>query len=134
MPPKCSKKWMRCRLAELLRLEVLSPGEVLLRVDNVSKVIALTTDGQLGIFPGHTTMLAETVDGPLIYATENAPEQTLSFAGGILKVSGSSVVIFSGGFYEESQEEQEGVDLEQLEQEQQFSRLTTELTRRFNLS
>lgn len=120
-------------MAELMTLEVLSPGKTLLRVDNVKKVIALTENGQLGIFPGHTLMLAETVDGPLKYETPQG-EETTSLSGGILKVSGSSIVIFSGGFFGEQDGDLPDFDLEEVEAEEEFSRLTTELSRRLKLA
>ncbi|MEE4194177.1 MAG: hypothetical protein V2J07_03160 [Anaerolineae bacterium] len=119
-------------MTDLLTLEVLSPGKVLLRVDNIKKIIALAEDGQIGIFPGHTLLLAETVDGPLRYETE-AGEETISLSGGILKVSGSTVVIFSGGFYDEMADQPFPFDLEKIEAEQEFSRLTKELSRRLKL-
>lgn len=115
-----------------MTVEVLSPGGTLLRVGEVSKLIALLEDGQIGIFPGHTVMLAETVDGPLTYTIENEEEQIVSLSGGILKVSGSSVVIFSGGFFD--QQENAGKELILDEKEQDFSRLSAELTRMLNLS
>lgn len=120
-------------MSKQMTLEVLSPGSVLLRVDNIIKVIAQAEDGQLGIFPGHTLMLAETVDGPLTYATAKG-EETISLSGGILKVSGNHIVIFSGGFFDLVEGELPQFDLEEIEAEQEFSRLTTELTRRLKLA
>ena len=119
-------------MTELMTLEVLSPGGILLRVGKVRKIIALLEDGQIGVFPGHTVMLAETVDGPLTYTTESGEEQKVSLAGGILKVSGTSAVIFSGGFFDQPEGESADINLDNGEQE--FSRLTTELTRRLKLS
>lgn len=116
-------------MAKLMTLEVLSPGSVILRVDKVKKVIAQAEDGQFGIFPGHTLMLAETVDGPLTYSTADG-EETISLSGGILKVSGSSVVIFSGGFFDQLEGEFPQVDLAEMDTQEEFSRLTTELIRR----
>lgn len=120
-------------MAKLMLLEVLSPGAVILRVDNVKKIIAQAEDGQIGIFPGHTLMLAETVDGPLTYETADGTE-TISLSGGILKVSGSSVVIFSGGFYDLLEGDQPTLNLDEVEAESEYSRLTTELAYRLKLS
>jgi F0F1-type ATP synthase epsilon subunit len=114
-------------------LEVLSPGTVILRVDKVKKVIAHTEDGQIGIFPGHTLMLAETVDGPLTYETSTGVE-TVSISGGILKVSGSSVVVFSGGFHDLLEGDLPQLNLNEVQADSEFSRLTTELSRRLKLS
>ena len=116
-----------------MMLKVLSPGNVLLHVDKVKKVVVQAEDGQLGIFPGHTLMLAETVDGPLRYETAEG-EEIISLSGGILKVSGSSVVIFSGGFFDLLEGDLPLLDLDEMEAEQEFSRMTTELTRRLKLA
>ena len=124
---------MRWSLAKFMTLEVLSPGKVLLRVDHVWKVVAQTEDGQLGIFPGHTLMLAETVDGPLKYETPQGEEKVF-LSGGILKVAKNHVVIFSGGFFELLEDDTSQFDLEEVEGEQEYSRLTTELTRRLKLA
>lgn len=124
---------MRWNLAKFMTLEVLSPGKVLLRVDNVRKVVAQAEDGQLGIFPDHTLMLAETIDGPLKYETAQG-EESISLSGGILKVANNHIVIFSGGFFDLLEGDDPQFDLEEVEAEQEFSRLTTELTRRLKLA
>ena len=116
-----------------MTLQVLSPGEVLLHVEKVKKVIAQAENGQIGIFPGHTQLLAETVDGSLTYETLEGIE-TILLSGGILKVSGDAVVLFSGGFFDLQENDTVKINYDDLESEQNFSRLTADLSRRLKLS
>lgn len=84
-------------MAESLRLRVWSPSETLLDIDQLSTVVALLPDGEIGILPGHTVLLAETVDGEIRYFDADGKEHRLDLFGGILKVERNQVLIFTGG-------------------------------------
>ena len=45
-------------MAGIMQMDVLSPDAYVLQTDEVSYIEVQTTDGGLGIFPGHATMVA----------------------------------------------------------------------------
>ncbi|MBU0495008.1 MAG: hypothetical protein KKA73_00045 [Chloroflexi bacterium] len=84
-------------MAELWRLQVLTPGKTLLDVAGVRWVQAQLADGGgIGIRPGHAPLLAETVAAPLRYA-DDAGEHELALAAGILQIERGHVTIFTSG-------------------------------------
>lgn len=84
-------------MPDLLRLSILTPGKTVLDVANVRKVrLKLADGGWLSIYPRHAPLLAETLAGPLTYAT-SAGEQTLSLSESILQVAENDVLLFTGG-------------------------------------
>lgn len=84
-------------MKKLLRLTVLTPAEVLRDVEGVRWVQAQLADGGgISIWPGHAPLLAETISAPLRYA-DDAGEQTLALAAGILQIDDGSVTIFTSG-------------------------------------
>jgi F0F1-type ATP synthase epsilon subunit len=84
-------------MADSLRLRVWSPSETLLDIDQLSNVVALLPDGEIGLLPGHTVLLAETVDGEIRYYDAAGSEHKFDLFGGILKVENNQVLIFTGG-------------------------------------
>lgn len=79
-----------------LRLNVVTPTETIRDVKDVKYVHIHLADGYpLGIYPGHASLLAETVAGPLRYA-DDAGEHTLNLAAGILYVDANAVRILIG--------------------------------------
>lgn len=84
-------------MPDLLRFSVLTPGKTLVDVGNVSKVrLKLADGGWLSIFPRHAPLLAETLAGPVTYATQMG-EQTITLSESVLQVVENDVWLFTGG-------------------------------------
>lgn len=102
--------------AKRLHLAVLTPGGTLLDVADAAWVQAPLADGSsVGIYPGHAPLLAETQRAALRYATATGKHQTEELQAGILQVTGSDVLLFTGG------SAAEGAPPDEI---QQFERLT----------
>lgn len=84
-------------MARLLHLEVLTPAAKLLDVAEAEWVHLRLADGTgLSIYPGHASLLAETVAAPLRYADQSG-EQTFNIEAGILQVEDNNVMLFTRG-------------------------------------
>lgn len=87
-------------MKEPLRLTVLTPAEMIWEADQVRWVqVQLADGGGLGIWPGHTPLLAETVTAPLRYADDTG-EQAVDLVAGLLQIESGEVTIFTSGFAE----------------------------------
>lgn len=87
-------------MKEPLRLTVLTPAEMIWQAELVRWIqVQLADGGGLGIWPGHAPLLAETVTAPLRYA-DDAGEQAINLAAGILQIAAGEVTIFTSGFVE----------------------------------
>lgn len=87
-------------MKEPLRLMVLTPEEMIWEAESVRWIqVQLADGGGLGIWPGHAPLLAETVTAPLRYA-DDAGEQAINLAAGILQIAAGEVTIFTSGFVE----------------------------------
>jgi F0F1-type ATP synthase epsilon subunit len=107
-------------LADLLRLIVKTPVEVLLDKRRISKIsVRLADGGGLSIYPGHAPLLAETVKGPLRYQ-DPAGEHELALGGGVLHVTREAVWLLVPGKLR--REALPAVEAE--EQRERFERLT----------
>ena len=79
----------------LLRVRILIPGDTLLDAANVRWVQARLADGaDLGIWPGHGPLLAETVDAPLRYQDESG-QHSVWVQAGILRITPGLVTIYT---------------------------------------
>jgi F0F1-type ATP synthase epsilon subunit len=88
---------MELPVADLLRLRVMTPTEILLDVRDVVHVsIQLADGGSIGLKPGHAPLLAETVAAQLTYRIGET-EQRFEAQAGILFVEGGVVTIFTSG-------------------------------------
>ena len=83
-------------MADGFRLRVWSPSETLLDIEDVTRVVALLPDGEIGLFPRHTNLMAETVDGDLRWEDAEG-EHSLLIYGGILRVQNQQVLVFTSG-------------------------------------
>ena len=125
---------MRSKLSELLTLRVVSPGEVIFEGSQIKRIVAQLPDGEIAFFPGHTALLAETVDGAVIFDDGGKKDEILLF-GGILRVDENVVTIFTGGRLTEEAVESGGSGLfvETSEVEEEFSRFSQALAKRLKL-
>lgn len=120
-------------MSELLTLRVISPGEVIYENYHIHRIVAQLPDGEIAFFPGHTALLAETVDGPLVY-DDGEQRSELSLYGGILRVDKNVVTIFTGGRLTEGADVSDvGMLAETSEMEEQFSRFSQALIKRLKL-
>ncbi len=63
---------------------------------NATAVFAETTEGELGILPGHTPLLGELVEGGIVrVTTTDADTVTAAVFGGFLSVTGSKVTVLA---------------------------------------
>lgn len=59
-------------------------------------VVARTTEGEIGILPGHTSMLGELADGGVVTITEAAGGQVVAAVhGGFLSVTDDGVTVLA---------------------------------------
>ncbi|MEP7055859.1 MAG: F0F1 ATP synthase subunit epsilon [Actinomycetota bacterium] len=58
-------------------------------------VIARTTEGEIGILPGHAPMLGELGSGPVRIITPDGTEVVAAIHGGFLSVSGDGVSVLA---------------------------------------
>ena len=110
-------------MARALRLQVLTPAETLLEVEQTKWVQVRLSDGTgLSIYPGHARLLAETVTAPLRYADETG-ERVFDVEAGIVQVEHHDVTVFTSGEAEVT----EAAEPLAVARERQFERLAREL-------
>ena len=85
-----------------LALRVLTPTTRLLDLPSVAWIQATLIDGQIGIWPDHAPLLAETRRGPLQYGNETGPHR-LDLEAGILQIEPGMVSVFTSGLAETGQ-------------------------------
>jgi F0F1-type ATP synthase epsilon subunit len=121
-------------LSELLTLRVVSPGQVIFEGSQLKRIVAQLPDGEIAFYPGHTPLLAETVDGAVIYDDGDNKNEMLLF-GGILRVDENVVTIFTGGRLTEEAIDagRTGLFAETSEVEEEFSRFSQALVKRLKL-
>lgn len=88
-------------MADGLHLRIWSPSETLLDSGDVTKVVVMLPDGEIGLYPKHTNLMAETVDGDLRWIDPDG-EHAISLYGGILRVHNQQVLVFTSGIISES--------------------------------
>jgi F-type H+-transporting ATPase subunit epsilon len=80
---------------------------------SATMVIAETTEGELGILPGHTQLLGQLVDGGVVtIRTTDGDEVTAAVHGGFLSVTGDRVSVLA-----ESAELAHEIDVAQAEED-----------------
>lgn len=78
-----------------LHLQLVSPQRQLLD-EEVSSLSCQTTEGQITILPGHTTLVGTLKPGPLSYTLVSGKKSTIHVAGGFVEVkSGGKVIILA---------------------------------------
>jgi F0F1-type ATP synthase epsilon subunit len=86
-----------------LGLRVWTPSETLVDGKGVIGITAQLTDGEIGLLPGHTNLIAETVDGLLRWEDHDGWHQ-LDLFGGILRIQDEQVYLFTGGIRSETED------------------------------
>lgn len=81
----------------LLSLRILSPDGISIEKDNLTAVLVPLADGGwIGIKPGHTPLVAETVRGPIRFRSETGENQ-IEVHPGVLEIRGNSVIVLTAG-------------------------------------
>ena len=77
----------------LMNLKVLLPYGVFAQKNNVSRIVAETSEGSFGILPHRLDCAAALVPGILIYQNESEPETYLAVDEGVLVKTGLDVLV-----------------------------------------
>jgi F-type H+-transporting ATPase subunit epsilon len=77
----------------LMNLKVLLPFQILVEKTGVSRIVADTRDGSVGILPHRLDCAAALAPGILIYESETAGESYLAVDEGVLVKTGRSVLV-----------------------------------------
>lgn len=80
-------------MAGKLRMRTLTPGGTLFE-EEADRVIVRTTEGDIGILPGHESLAARLVEGDLRIKTGSG-EEVFTVLGGFLTVERDKVVVMS---------------------------------------
>ena len=80
-------------MVETLRLEIVTP-EGTIYSEDVEMVTLEGADGQMGILPQHTRLIAQIVPGEMI-VLKGAREEYLAVGGGLVSVTGQRVDIIT---------------------------------------
>ena len=80
-----------------LTLEILTP-ERKRSIQGITMMTLQLVDGSIGILPGHSPLVAQTITAPLVYKTVNSEvEEKINLDSGILQVKNDRVTIFIAG-------------------------------------
>ena len=77
-----------------LRFELVTPHRIVYADDNVDMVVAPGADGELGILPNHTPLLAALGIGEL-RVRKGTEEETFAVYGGYLEVLGNKAIVMA---------------------------------------
>jgi F-type H+-transporting ATPase subunit epsilon len=77
----------------LMNLKVLLPFQVFAEITGVSRIIAETREGSLGLLPHRLDCVADLAPGILIYETETEGEVCVAVDEGVLVKTGLDVLI-----------------------------------------
>ena len=81
----------------LLSLQIFSPDGVGIEVTDLTAVsVPLADGGWIGIKPGHTPLIAETVRGAIRFQT-GEEEYSIEVHPGVLEIRGNTVIILTAG-------------------------------------
>ena len=81
----------------LLRLKILTPEGSILEAEALNSVNIPLADGcPIGIRPGHTPLIAETVQGTVYYQSSNQQDK-IELHAGILDLRDNLVIILTSG-------------------------------------
>lgn len=81
-------------MAEAIQLEVVTPQRVVLR-ERAEAVVVPSTDGYLGVLPGHAPMVAVVSLGIVQFGRYHGPKRKIAVSGGFMEVSGNRVTILA---------------------------------------
>lgn len=81
-------------MATTYHLDVVS-AEQRLFSGNVEKIQVTGSEGELGIFPGHTPLLTAIKPGMIRIVKENGQEEFIYLSGGVLEVQPDNVIVLA---------------------------------------
>jgi len=81
-------------MAKKIRLDIVTPEKVAYSED-VNMVIARTTDGDIGILPGHAPLIAALATWPLRIVTDSGEEIQVALCGGFIEVQPEKITILA---------------------------------------
>lgn len=84
-------------MAEMWRLQVRSPEQILLDLPAVSHVHAQLINGPITILRGHIPLVAEMAAGALRYCTADGAEGEIRLQPGILRVERRKITALTSG-------------------------------------
>jgi F-type H+-transporting ATPase subunit epsilon len=76
-----------------MNLKILLPFKIFAQLDNVSRIIAETLNGSLGLLPHRLDCVAPLVPGILSYTTTDSSTTYLAVDEGVLVKSGDHVIV-----------------------------------------
>ncbi len=82
-------------MATPFTLSVITPEKVFFEGE-ITQMIVRTTEGDIGIMAGHTSLVADLPSGPLKVKNEDGSWRTAAVSSGLLKVGGNKVSILAG--------------------------------------
>lgn len=82
-------------MASIMQMDVLSPDAYVLQTDEVSYLEVQTTNGGLGIYPNHATMVAALAQAPLKYRDASNNTHYVFVDGGFLEIKENKATILS---------------------------------------
>ncbi len=99
--------------------ELISPEKQLIG-ENVSKIVAVTETGEIGILPKHADMVAKLDSAPLRYKSADGIESVVAVLGGVIEVKNNRVTVITDFAMM-------GADIDEAEAEQSAQKARTEL-------
>ncbi len=96
-------------MATLLKLSVVTP-EGTPFVEDVSYVSLPTEDGQIGVYPSHTPLVATLVPGEVRSVLSNGVDHLMAVGAGFVEVTGTKVSILT-----DSAVDEDHIDLAEVE-------------------
>jgi F-type H+-transporting ATPase subunit epsilon len=91
-----------------LTLEIVTP-EARVYSDTIDTVVVPTTEGEIGILPGHIPLMAQVAQGEL-HVTKGGATQYLAVSGGFVQVSEDKVSVLAEGAITEEKIDEHAVE------------------------
>jgi F-type H+-transporting ATPase subunit epsilon len=76
-----------------MQLKILLPSRIFAEISAVSRIVAETRSGSIGILPHRLDFVAAVAPGILVYATETAGDTYIAVDEGVLTKTGATVLI-----------------------------------------
>ncbi len=77
----------------MMHLKILLPSEVFIEKSGVTRIVAQTTEGSIGLLPHRLDCVTALAPGILIYETKTEGEAYLAVDAGVLVKTGTDVLI-----------------------------------------
>ena len=97
-------------MAKLMQLEIVTPDKSLLKLDDVSYVLAETVIGPIGILANHAPLIGTLLEAPLKYRCEDGKDRFIFVDAGFMEVNNNKVTILSA-----AAENAEAIDVRRAE-------------------